>query len=186
MKNAIILFLVIVIIMMFIIIKYDSTLYGILIVDDIDYSKLNHKIKKCYVANCFTSFGEKLNILTRSVSHHVLVIYTEHDKFIISRIKNFVQVILVKEDFGDYVVGTDDYKYYLLESFSLLGLSVSDVIKYGEEICQKYQYSLFNHNCQEFVYDIMRHYKVISENDVNKYEGKMNLFLKGMSEVINN
>ena len=177
--------LIVVIVILYIDLKFYSLIYGVLISDDIDYARLNDKIKKCYVVNCYISFGEKLNVLTRSVSHHALALYTEHNKYIVSRIKNVVQIIEIIEEGEGYVIGSDNYKYYILESFSLLGLTVSDVVKYGQTVCQKHTYSLLNHNCQEFVYDIMRHYGVISKNDVNRYEGKTNLFLKGVSEVMN-
>lgn len=164
---------------------YNGSLRGVLFLGNFDYCLMNEKINKCYVIMCYTIIGEKMNILTHSVSHHAFLVITDNLKCIVSRIRNFVQVLEIKSIDNGKITDIENYEYGLLESFELKDITVNAFLKAGEEICSKHNYSYFNHNCQEFVYDMLKHYDVILAKNFNKYRGKWELFFKGISEIMN-
>lgn len=163
------------------------SLFGVQYEGEIDYDALKNTINGCYLCNSYIRIGQLFNVFTRSISHHSLYVLTDSQNFIISRISNLVQVLAVAEEDVDngYIIGYDGYKYDLLEAVDLTGIALKELIDYGKSICESHTYSLFNHNCQEFVYMIMNHYGVISSDGyVRKI--KKGLLAQGISELMNN
>ena len=158
---------------------------GVLFINDIDYSLLNNKIKKVYIANRMITSGKTLGLFTRSISHHAFVLISDMFKCIVSRIGNIIHVIEVEQMNDKYAIGKDGLQYTLLEAFTLNDVTFGEFIDSGSKLCRLSKYSSLNHNCQEFVYDIVKEYKVIAEDDLTKYKGKLNLLLKCISEAIN-
>lgn len=164
---------------------YNTLLHGVLFVGNIQYSLLNEPIEVCRLINCFTLVGEKFNVMTRSVSHHAFLIQTENQMCIVSRITNFVQVMEIKSIEDEVITDINGYKYHVLESFYLNGITFNDFIKSASDVCREHKYSLFNHNCQEFVFKVMLRYGVVSEVDANKHVSKTKLLAQGISEILN-
>lgn len=158
---------------------------GTLMTGNITYSDFNEPIRKMYVVQCHLDVGKRFNLFTRTISHHGILCIMGSNAYIVSRIRNTVQVMEVAS-IDDYTcTDIDGYTYGIIYAFEIDGLTLQQLTKYGEEICSKHKYVIFGHNCQEFVYEILQHYGVLSEKDISPYRGWAPLILQGVSEVLN-
>ena len=180
---------VIIIILLIIVIIQNNVLtdmmHGVLLTGNIKYSDLTKTIKKMYYVRCPLGIGKKLNISTYSVSHHGILCILDNTQYILSRIENVVQILEVKKMYKYGCEGIDGYKYEMLHAFVVDGLTMDELISVGLDICSKHNYFILNHNCQEFVYDILVYYNLISKDSISAYKGGRKLFATGLSEILN-
>ena len=164
---------------------YGSGAIGTLLTGNVEYKDFYDPIRKMYVVLCYLDTGKMFNLFTRAISHHGILCVMDNKAYIVSRVRNSVQVIEVAS-IGDYVcTDVDGYNYGILYAFEIDGLTLHQLVKYGETLCKEHKYFIFNHNCQEFVYEILSHYGVLSEKDISPYRGWTPLILQGVSEVLN-
>ena len=179
--------LLVILILLYVYTMYNDkkTVKGILFTGNIDYSDMNSPIEKMYVVSCPLGLIDFTNIFTHAVSHHGILCFLKNNQYIVSRVQNTVQVMEVKK-LNDY--GCEDiegFKYNVLQAFNVEGLRMSDLLETGKKICDKHTYFIFGHNCQEFVYDILEHYQVLSTSNTTIYQGGKKLLMQGLSEIVN-